>query len=238
MNSTELAGRVVGVLEGDWNGEGYEWVAQTKKGVIGAVHFLVLILWVLTADKDSDPNIDGRIVNAWAKKLAGATARRCATLDGRGPFRVVVPCDPVTLLELDVIPEDWSWVMAVSDADSFLESVGMGFRCSDILAYWRGDPSPYTTVEPATAQTGPVQRSESEQDMGSTALKKSALISMHRHEWPTIEADLREASRNGLGAARVKHGFWDESAALNWAKRNGKIRQGSPMNSPFQIRGV
>ena len=87
-------------------------------------------------------------------------------------------------------------------------------------------------------RTEPVHRSETEQDMDSAGLKKSALISMHRHEWPTIEADLREASRNGLGAARVKHGFWDESAALNWAKRNGKIRQGSPMNSPFQIRRI
>ena len=36
------------------------------------------------------------------------------------------------------------------------------------------------------------------------ALKKSVLIAELKHEWPTIEADISEASRNGLVAARVK----------------------------------
>lgn len=63
-------------------------------------------------------------------------------------------------------------------------------------------------------------------------MKKSALVKENIHHWPTIEADLSEANRNKLkDAAWVRHGWWDESKALEWAKRNGKIRQVSPSNS-------
>ena len=63
-------------------------------------------------------------------------------------------------------------------------------------------------------------------------LKKAALVNKHVHQWQTIEADLREASRNGLAEAKVKkHGYWNERIALDWAERNGKIPHASPMSS-------
>lgn len=64
-----------------------------------------------------------------------------------------------------------------------------------------------------------------------TGIKKTALVKKHSHHWPTIESDLSEATRNGLSAAWVRHGWWDESAALAWAENNGKVRQALTMSA-------
>lgn len=142
MKTDELTESVASALDGD--GSGWGWVAQTKGGAIGAVQFLAVILWAVGGNESDSPR-DRQIVDGWAAKLAAATVRRCATIGGHGPTREVVPRDPVTLIELGAIHEDWAWVLAVEDADSFLEGAGMGFRCSDVLAYWRGEPSIYDT---------------------------------------------------------------------------------------------
>lgn len=69
------------------------------------------------------------------------------------------------------------------------------------------------------------------------ALRRLALIHKHRPRWPTIEDDLKEASRNGLkSAASVAHGMWSESKALAWAESRGKLKDGgnfTGMPSPW-----
>jgi hypothetical protein len=57
-------------------------------------------------------------------------------------------------------------------------------------------------------------------------LKAMALIAELEHEWPSIRADIREASRRGnedLKAANVKHGHWDVEIARKWADSRGKL---------------
>lgn len=56
--------------------------------------------------------------------------------------------------------------------------------------------------------------------------KRAALIRELRPEWPAIEADLREASRNGLSAARVSHmrGMWNMDQVRAWGTAQGKLR--------------
>lgn len=62
--------------------------------------------------------------------------------------------------------------------------------------------------------------------------KKIALINDLRPRWPTIDADLSDASRNGLNVARTgKHGMWDESKAIEWAKSKGKLVDRSNVQS-------
>ncbi len=58
------------------------------------------------------------------------------------------------------------------------------------------------------------------------ALKKRALVAKHVGQWPSIERDLSEASRNGLNAAKVagRPGWWIEDEALSWAKANDRLR--------------
>lgn len=60
-------------------------------------------------------------------------------------------------------------------------------------------------------------------------LKKSALIARLEREWPTIEADLKEAARNGLIVARVpeKKGWYYSEEARQWAEARGKLRTSS-----------
>lgn len=81
------------------------------------------------------------------------------------------------------------------------------------------------TPAPATAQE-PV-----------ALMKKQALIHELRPQWPTIEADLKESSREGnedLAAANVRHGMWDKDKALAWAKSRGKL----PVNNVHSLPSV
>ena len=66
----------------------------------------------------------------------------------------------------------------------------------------------------------------------STPMKKAALIAALEHEWPSIEADLGEATRNGLkdAAHTGKHGEWDREKARVWAVRKNKIKQAAPVH--------
>lgn len=64
----------------------------------------------------------------------------------------------------------------------------------------------------------------------SLPMKKDALIAAFQHGWPSIAADINEASRNGLKAAAHagKHGYWHAPKASEWAVSKGKIRQAAP----------
>ena len=63
-----------------------------------------------------------------------------------------------------------------------------------------------------------------------TIMKKKALIAQLEHEWPSIEADLKDATRNGLkdAAATGVHGEWFVEPARAWAQRKGKLKQAAP----------
>lgn len=57
------------------------------------------------------------------------------------------------------------------------------------------------------------------------SMTRAALVAQHRHEWPTIEADIKDASKNGLSAARVDARGWDEDLAVDWARSKDKLIQ-------------
>ena len=64
-------------------------------------------------------------------------------------------------------------------------------------------------------------------------MKKAALIAALEHDWQSIEADISDATRNGLKTAAHtgKHGDWDKDKAHAWAVSKGKINQTSPAHS-------
>lgn len=69
------------------------------------------------------------------------------------------------------------------------------------------------------------QKTKSDENNQGNTLKRNKLIEKFKSRWPTIDKDLREASRNKLDSARsLKKGYWHENEALNWAKLNGKIK--------------
>lgn len=56
-------------------------------------------------------------------------------------------------------------------------------------------------------------------------VKRVELIQANRHEWPSIENDLKNSGVNGLSkAAKAEgHGWWDENQAREWARSRGKL---------------
>lgn len=55
--------------------------------------------------------------------------------------------------------------------------------------------------------------------------KRANLIKEVAQFWPTVDRDLRDASRNGLSEAakHTKNTFWKVQEALNWANQRGKV---------------
>lgn len=67
------------------------------------------------------------------------------------------------------------------------------------------------------------------------SMSRAALVNAHAHEWGTIERDLKDASENGLSAAKAGARDWDEAAALEWARSRGKLQPaGSPASDLAQ----
>lgn len=66
----------------------------------------------------------------------------------------------------------------------------------------------------------------------ANTMKKGALIAELQYEWSSIEADISDATRNGLKAAAHTgtHGEWDKDKARAWAVSKGKIKQTAPVH--------
>jgi hypothetical protein len=90
-----------------------------------------------------------------------------------------------------------------------------------------------TVREPRPAATGPAY-----------TMTKAAMIDQHKHEWPTIEQDIKDAARNGLNKAKGGVREWHEAMALEWARAKGRLTSNdNPMlalnnqvNSMFGIK--
>lgn len=85
-------------------------------------------------------------------------------------------------------------------------------------------PAPQQNSEPAPVVEDSASATE------DLPMKKAALIAALEHEWPSIERDLSDASRNGLKAAAHSgtHGKWYKARARVWAVSEGKIKQAAP----------
>lgn len=81
-------------------------------------------------------------------------------------------------------------------------------------------PEPQAATSPAPVPQGNV-------------MKKAALIAALEHEWPSIEPDISDATRNGLKTAAHtgKHGDWNKDKARAWAVSKGKIKQAAPLHA-------
>jgi hypothetical protein len=101
-------------------------------------------------------------------------------------------------------------------ADGFAEHVR--WPVSAVVETVREPPSPVADTAPTPqAQTTATSR---------LSTNKAALIAQHKHEWPTIESDLKNASQNGLSkAARAGKRDWFEDSALDWARSKNKLQE-------------
>lgn len=84
----------------------------------------------------------------------------------------------------------------------------------------------------------PAPQASPEPVQAAPAMKRRALIAEYLNEWPSIEADLNDASRNELDSAKLpKHGMWDADKALAWARSRGKLVQQRTSMEPAMWHG-
>jgi hypothetical protein len=79
-------------------------------------------------------------------------------------------------------------------------------------------------VKAAPVATAPTTEQTNRTVEPKFSMKQAGLIAAHKHEWSTIERDLKDASENGLSAAKAGPREWDEATALQWARAKGKLK--------------
>ncbi|NMM13197.1 MAG: hypothetical protein HHJ17_06620 [Rhodoferax sp.] len=57
------------------------------------------------------------------------------------------------------------------------------------------------------------------------SMTKAAMIDHHKHEWPSINADMKDAADNGLAAAKAGPRGWFEVGCMQWARSRNKLIQ-------------
>lgn len=69
------------------------------------------------------------------------------------------------------------------------------------------------------------QLRKSEPTLTGRRVKRVELIQANRHEWPSIQKDLKNSGVNGLSKAAKteKHGWWYEGRAREWARSWNKL---------------
>jgi hypothetical protein len=128
---------------------------------------------------------------------------------------------------------------AITPPDELVQALLARVKRSQQQAPRTAEPQPIQPPSEVRVQPSP---------LNSTPLKRAALIQKHERAWPTIEADLRHSNDNGLLASAKGdgHGYWLEEPAIEWARKNGKLRDavgssGPVAHSPFgrihQIKG-
>ena len=137
--------------------------------------------------------------------------------------------DPRTCLPVKSPQARTFWELVTpADVNAWLEKQAAPYR-------WNVDATE-TEPEPAPVVAASPSNGEGAQEM---PMKKAALVAALEHEWESIEADLSEATRNGLkdAAHAGKHGEWYEAKARAWAVSKGKIRQSVPALHPAMWPG-
>lgn len=66
------------------------------------------------------------------------------------------------------------------------------------------------------------------------SMTKAAMLTHHKHEWPTLERDITDASTNGLDAAKAGPRGWYETDAMAWARANNKLVNTSKPTSSLE----
>ena len=100
-----------------------EWAPHTTRGVLTPYQFLAVVLWAIQTEA-TNPEDEVQIVTGWAKAL----------LQSSSTFPAL---HPVTLLALEAPTTDW--VLSVTHAQEFLDSMPIGFRLELVLEHFRSE---------------------------------------------------------------------------------------------------
>lgn len=154
----------------------------------------------------------GARLGAETEDLQGMVSR--ADHVSAGPVTIAQPARGFEGLDFD--PEaEMLWPLGDKGMRTLRKSISSGdwlFHVDDLAKLVP------TRASPSESSDGAGSNSSSE-----LPLKKEVLINRHIQAWPTIEADLQNASRNGLNIAKGGNRGWIESRTLDWARSRGKV---------------
>ena len=143
---------------------------------------------------------------------------------------------PLTLVPFDtagILPADYVnlLVLTPNDLRQLATECDLQVEADDVLKSAHSTQATFAPAQNTEASAPAVVSASNAQEM---PMKKAALIAALEHEWESIEADLSEATRNGLKAAAHAgtHGEWHKSKARAWAVSRGKIKQAAPEIHP------
>lgn len=129
------------------------------------------------------------------------------------PAGITVPTDDTKVVRTSLIP----WLRPFGKYNFLADGLSLP-------ASTHTEANQATTSRPAkTLQWVASTPAESPPGTPMLSMTKFAMIQQHRHEWPTIEADIRGASENDLSIAMAGKRGWDETKAMAWARSKGKL---------------
>lgn len=101
-----------------------KWAPGTLRGVLAPDQFLAVVLWALQTSNTTEAD-EKLIVTRWGRALVDACSKR-----------LITALHPVCLLPLEHGDPPEEWVLTLEDAQTFLDSMPLGFSLAKSLAWW------------------------------------------------------------------------------------------------------
>jgi len=153
-------------------------------------------------------------LNDVPKTKAGDSEERRNELDAEYQRRLALVEGDVSGLEAEM--------NSLKEKNDDAEKAWLRAMVAELLRPVTGPAEP--VAEPAPQAVPAVQpEAYAATALRETPMSRAGLVKAHIHHWPTIEADLKDAARNGLSVAKAGERSWSESKALEWARAKGKL---------------
>jgi hypothetical protein len=130
-------------------------------------------------------------------------------------------------------PEEVVAELAVSNAESALLAQAILF--SNVVERSAVEDGPEQRLYRTPLLNGPVEGTPWTESDRTLPMVRRALVAKYSGIWPSIDRDLRDASRNGLAAAHRRNAGWDERQAALWAQSKSKLK-GRPADLNAALR--
>jgi hypothetical protein len=132
----------------------------------------------------------------------------------RKEIPILDPQSDLPYTPLNGIKAYWD-LMAVSKVNKWFEAQEVAYRVK------------------LPGQSGELDKPQETPVAKGAKVKKAALVKRYERQWPTVQTDIDNKSRNGLDIASAGFGFLYEEVALHWARERGRISEAdaTPANS-------
>jgi hypothetical protein len=180
---------------------------------------------VMVADPNDPIGINGiPLDTTWEERMLISAAKTQDVLTV--PLNVTAPDVYTEISRISLLP--WLRIQGYQDLANQLDTnTSLQVVQPPVAPPLVGAPLPVpitTTQNPLQPTLTALSSNNGMANLGPTfTMKKAAMVDQHKHEWPSIERDMKDAARNGLSKALAGSREWNESIAMDWARANNKL---------------